>query len=124
MTDELPPGVGWLQYRLAVAFCSAVAMFVMLLVVPFILALASFVEALVVYKLVFSKWGASILIGTAALGFIIGGERTASFFAVIWGTHPLWSELEGWLREHDKIAVWLGFVLVALVVWFFWFSFR
>ena len=125
MTDDRPPGVGWLHYRLAVAFCSTLVTAIMLLFVPLVVAIGGAApEPLVLYKFVFSKWGGVILLGSSVLGFVVGGERMANFFAIIWGTHPFWSELEGWLEEHDTIAVYLGFGLVALVVGVFWYSFR
>jgi hypothetical protein len=76
------------------------------------------------YAFVFSKWGAATVFGIFTLGFVVGGERMANFFAVIWGTHPFWSELESWLFEHETAATVLGFALVALVVGVFWYSFR
>ena len=125
MTDDRPPEVGWLHYRLAVAFCSAFVTGITLLLVPFIFAIGSGApEPMVLYKFVFSKWGAAILLGTSVLGFVVGGERMANFFAIIWGTHPFWSELEGWLYEHETAAAFIGFALVALVVGLFWYSFR
>ena len=125
MTSDRPPEVGWLHYRLAVAFCSAIVTCIMLLLVPLVLAIGSSApEPLVFYKYVFSKWGAVVLFGSSALGFIVGGERMANFFSVIWGTHPFWSELESWLYEHETVAAFLGFAVVALVVGFFWYSFR
>ena len=125
MTDDRPREVGWLHYRLAVAFCSALVMGIMLLLVPFIFAIGSGApEPMVLYKFVFSRWGAAILLGTSVLGFIVGSERMANFFAIIWGTHPFWSELEGWLYEHETAAAFIGFALVALVVGLFWYSFR
>lgn len=81
-------------------------------------------EPLVLYGLIFSKWGLAILIASAILGFIVGGERMASLFAVVWGTHPIWSEMGSWLEEHETAAAVLGFTVVALVVGFFWYSFR
>src|SRR2546423_7140365 len=81
-------------------------------------------EAKALFQFNFSKWGAAILFGASVLGFILGSERMANFFSVIWGTHPFWSELEGWLYEHETAAAVLGFALVALVVGLFWYSFR
>jgi hypothetical protein len=68
------------------------------------------------YAFVFLKWGAATVLGLFTLGFVVGGERMANVLAVIWGTRPLWSELEGWLYEHETVAAVLGFALVALVV--------
>ena len=124
MTKDRPPEVGWLHYRLAVAFCSALLMGIMLLLVPLIVVIAGPPEPMVLYKFVFSKWGAAILLGTSVLGFIVGDERMANFFAIIWGTHPFWSELESWLYEHETAAAVIGFALVTLVVGLFWYSFR
>ena len=125
MIEDRPPVVGWLHYRLAVAFCSAFVMGVMLLLLPLILTMGSGApEPMALYQFIFSKWGAAILFGASVLGFILGSERMANFFSVIWGTHPFWSELEGWLYEHETAAAVLGFALVALVVWLFWYSFR
>jgi len=96
----------------------------MLLVVPLVWAMAGGApEPLVLYKFVFSKWGAAILLGASVLGFMVGGERMANAFSVIWGTHPFWSELEDWLYEHESVGVFLGFAAVSLVVGFFWYSF-
>ena len=58
------------------------------------------------------------------LGFIVGSERMANFFGFIWGTHPFWSEFEGWLYEHETASAFLGFGVVALVVGAFWYAFR
>ena len=55
----------------------------------------------------------------------------ANFFAVIWGTHRFWSELEdrlyewgGWLDEHKTVGTFLAVAVGLLVVGVFWFSFR
>lgn len=125
MTAEEPPEVGWLHYRLAVAVCSAFVVGVMMLIVPLVIGIVGRgAEPLVLYGLIFSKWGLAILITSAILGFIVGGERMANLFGVVWGTHPIWSEMGGWLEEHETIASVLGFIVVALVVGFFWYSFR
>jgi hypothetical protein len=125
VTDDRPPDIGWLHYRLAVAACSAFVTGIMLLLVPLILSIGGgSPEPLVLYAFVFSRWGAAILLGTSVLGFIVGDERMANFFAIIWGTHPFWSELEHWLWENETVAAFLGFGVVAMVVGFFWYSFR
>ena len=125
MADDRPPEVGWLHYRLAVAFCTAVVVGLMLLLFPILVLLASpNLEPLALYGYVFSKWGAAIILVASALGFAVGGERTANFFALIWGTHPFWSELESWLYEHGRTTILLGWTIVVLVVGFFWYSFR
>ena len=125
MTAEEPPEVGWLHYRLAVAVCSAFVVGVMMLIVPLVIGiLGRGAEPLVLYALIFSKWGLATLVASAILGFIVGGERMANLFAVIWGTHPIWSEMGSWLEEHETTAAVLGFTFVALVVGFFWYSFR
>jgi hypothetical protein len=88
LTHEKPSEVGWLHW--AVAVCSALVIGAMLLLVPLFLAVGSGApELLVLYKFVFSKWGVAALLASSALGFVIGGERMANFFAVIWGTHPV-----------------------------------
>ena len=125
MTDERPPGIGWLHYRLAVAACSAFVTAIMLFLVPLVFAMRGPTRELFpLYKFVFSKWGVATLIGSAVIGFVVGGERMANFFAFIWGTHPIWSDIETWLWEHEVAATFIGFALVALVVGFFWYSFR
>ena len=125
MSDEIPPEVGWLHYRLAVAFCSAFVTAIMLLLVPLVVSMSSAApQLLVIYKYVFSKWGVAALLASAVIGFLVGGERMANFFAIIWGTHPFWSELECWLWEHETASALIGWGLVALTVGFFWFSFR
>src|SRR6266513_5766865 len=131
MTDDRPPEVRWLHYRLAVAFCSAFVACVMLLLVPLILAIAGLPEVVVIYPFVFSKWGAAAILSVATLGFIVGGERMANFFAIIWGTHRFWSVLEdwlyelgGWLEEHKKAGSVLAVALGLLIVGVFWYSFR
>ncbi len=131
MSDDAPPGVGWLHYRLAVAFCSAFVTCVMLLLVPLILASSGVLEVLVIYRYVFSEWGAAIVLGSATLGFIVGSERMANFFAIVWGTHRFWSKLEGWLYEwggwldeHRTVGAFLAVAVGLLVVGVFWFSFR
>ncbi len=55
----------------------------------------------------------------------------ANFFAIIWGTHRFWSELEGWLYElggwldeHKMVGVLLAVAFSLLVVGVFWYSFR
>ena len=123
--------VGWLHYRLAVAFCSALVTCIMLLLVPLILAIAGIAEALVIYSFIFSKWGAAAILSVATLGFIVGSERMANFFAIIWGTHRFWSELEGWLYElggwldeHKTVGVFLAVAFSLLVMGVFWYSFR
>ena len=129
MTDDKPPEVGWLHYRLAVAACSAFVTGVMLLVIPLVLAIGGAAgEPLVLYAFVFSKWGGAVFLAAAVLGFALGSERMANFFAIVWGTHPLWSEvggrLEDWREEHRSGAAILGFGLVAVVVGIFRYAFR
>ncbi len=131
VADDKLTEVGWLHYRLAVAFCSAFVTCIMLLLVPLILVIAGIAEALVIYPFVFSKWGAAAILSVATLGFIVGSERMANFFAIIWGTHPFWSELEGWLHElggwldeHKTAGVFFAVVFGLLVVGIFWYSFR
>src|SRR5688500_5674309 len=114
-----------LQYRLAVACCCVIAIGVTMLVVPLIVGIVGRgAESLALYAFVFSKWGVAALIVFAILGFVLGGERTATLLAVIWGTHPVWSELGGWLEEHQTVAAVLWFSVVASIVGFFWYSFR
>ena len=86
---------------------------------------------MVIYLFVFSKWGAAAILSVATLGFIVGSERMANFFAIIWGTHRFWSELEGWLYElggwldeHKMVGVLLAVAFSLLVVGVFWYSFR
>jgi hypothetical protein len=125
LTAEEPREVGWLHYRLAVAVCSAFVAGVMMLIVPLLIGIVGRgPEPLVLYALIFSKWGFATLLVSAILGLIVGGARMANLFAVIWGTHPIWSEMGSWLEEHETTAVALGFTFVALVVGFFWYSFR
>ena len=131
MADDKLTEVGWLHYRLAVAFCSALVTCIMLLLVPLILGIAGIADASVIYSFVFSKWGAAAILGVATLGFILGGERMANFFAIIWGTHRFWSELEGWLYEfggwldeHKTVGVFVAVAFGLLVVGVFWYSFR
>jgi len=131
VADDKLTEVGWLHYRLAVAFCSALVTCIMLLLVPLILGIAGIADASVIYSFVFSKWGAAAILGVATLGFILGGERMANFFAIIWGTHRFWSELEGWLYEfggwldEDKtVGVFVAVAFGLLVVGVFWYSFR
>ncbi|MDX1375255.1 MAG: hypothetical protein R3357_06805, partial [Burkholderiales bacterium] len=81
-------------------------------------------ESLALYAIVFSKWGLATVTVFAVTGFIFGGERMANIFGVVWGTHPVWSELGCWLEDHETAAAVLGFTLVVLVVGFFWYSFR
>jgi len=131
VADDKLTEVGWLHYRLAVAFCSAFVTCIMLLLVPLILVIAGIAEALVIYPFVFLKWGAAAILSVATLAFIVGSERMANFFAIIWGTHPFWSELEGWLYElggwldeHKTAGVFFAVVFGLLVVGIFWYSFR
>ena len=125
MTDEKPSDAGWLHHRLAAALGSCVVMCGMLLLVPLVFAIGGHgPEPLALYAFVFSKWGATIALGASALGFIVGGERMVNFFALIWGTHPVWSEIAGWLEEHRTAGVFVASGAVALVVGFFWYSFR
>jgi len=131
VADDKLTEVGWLHYRLAVAFCSAFVTCIMLLLVPLILAIAGIAEALVIYPFIFAKWSAAAILSVATLGFILGSERMANFFAIIWGTHRFWSEPEGWLyelggwlNEHKTVGVFLAVVFGLLVVGVFWYSFR
>ena len=125
MTAEEPREPGWLHCRLAVAFCSTFVVGVMMLTVPLVIGIVGRgAEPLALYALVFSKWGVAALIAAATLGFIVGGERMANLFAVVWGTHPIWSEMESWLEEHETAGAALGFAFVALVVGFVWYSFH
>ena len=131
MADDKPTEVGWLHYRLAVAFCSAFVTAIMLLLVPLILAITGFVDAMVIYPFVFSKWAAAVVLSVATLGFIVGSERMANYFAIVWGTHRFWSQLEswlyelgGWLDEHETVGAFLAVAVGLLVVGVFWFSFR
>ena len=131
MADDKLTEVGWLHYRLAVAFCSALVTCIMLLLGPLILAIAGIAEALVIYPFIFAKWGAAAILSVATLGFIVGSERMANFFAIIWGTHRFWSELEGWLYElggwldeHKTVGVFLAVAFSLLVVGVFWYRFR
>ena len=131
VADDKLTEVGWLHYRLAVAFCSAFVTCIMLLLVPLILTIAGIAEALVIYPFVFSKWGVAAILSVATLAFIVGSERMANFLAIIWGTHPFWSELEGWLYElggwldeHKTAGVFFAVVFGLLVVGIFWYSFR
>jgi len=131
VADDKLTEVGWLHHRLAVAFCSAFVTCIMLLLVPLILVIAGIAEALVIYPFVFSKWGAASILSVGTLGFIVGGERMANFFAIIWGTHRFWSELEGWLYElggwldeRKTVGVFLAVAFGLLAVGVFWYSFR
>jgi hypothetical protein len=123
--DKTPPQETGLQYRMAVAFCTAVVIGLTMLLVPLIVGIVGGgAESLALYAIVFSKWGLATVIVFAITGFILGGERMANVFAAVWGTHPVWSELGSWLEEHETAAAMLGFSLVVLVVGFFWYSFR
>jgi hypothetical protein len=101
-------------------------MAMMLLIVPGLVFLASpsADRAFNLFPYVFSKWGAGILLATAVFGFIAGSERTANLFALVWGTHPVWSRVGSWLEGHDTAAAALGWLLVASVVSFCWYLFR
>jgi len=131
MADDKPIEVGWLHYRLAVAFCSAFVACVMLLLGPLVLGISSAMpRVLVMYAFVFSKWGVATVLGVFALGLAVGGERMANVFAIIWGTHPFWSELErslyelgDWLDEHKAVGSLLAVALGLLVVGIFWYGF-
>jgi hypothetical protein len=124
LAEDRPARVGWLHYRLAVAFCATIAMATMLLIVPGIILLVgpSTPSYWNLYPYAFSKWGAAILVATALFGFAAGGERTANLFAFLWGTHPLWSRLEEWLYQHETAAAALGWLLVLLLVGGFWYA--
>lgn len=124
MHDDKPAEVGWLHYRLAVAFCATIVMSGMLLLVPGLIIAAGPMTEWNLYPYVFSKWGAGILVATAVLGFAAGGERTANFFAFVWGTHPFWSRLAEWLDDHETAAAVLGWLLVASFIGFAWYFFR
>jgi len=123
--DNTPRQESGLQYRLAVAVCTSVVIGLVMLLVPLIVGIiGSGAESLALYAIVFSKWGLATVVVFAITGFILGGERMANVFAAVWGTHPVWSELGGWLEEHETAAAVLGFALVVFVVGFFWYSFR
>jgi len=125
VTDKAPQQERGLHYRLAVAVCAAVAVGLTMLLVPLIVGiLGTGAEFAALYAVVFSKWGLATVTAFAVAGFILGGERMANVFAVIWGTHPVWARLGGWLEEHDTAAAVLGWALVASVVGFFWYAFR
>jgi hypothetical protein len=125
VSDERPPEIGWLHYRLAVAFCATVLMALVLMIVPgIILIVGPTAPFWNLYPYAFSKWGAAILVATATFAFVAGGERAANLFAFMWGTHPFWSSLEEWLYEHETVAVALGWLLVLLVVGGLWYAFR
>jgi hypothetical protein len=86
-----------------------IAIGVTMLVVPLIVGIVGRgAESLALYAFVFSKWGVAALIVFAILGFVLGGKRTANLLAVIWGTHPVWSELGGWLEEHQPLQQSFG----------------
>lgn len=124
MSTEEPREAG-LHHRLAVAACSAFVAGVMLLIVPLVIGMIGRgAEPLALYAFVFSKWGLATLVVFAILGFVAGGERMANLFSVIWGTHPIWSEMGDWLEEHETAAAVLGFAFIALVVGFLWYVFR
>jgi hypothetical protein len=126
LADDKPAEVGWLHYRLAVAFCATILMSVMLLIVPGLVLILGPVGDVRfnLYPYAFSRWGGAILVGTAVFGFAAGGERTANLFAFLWGTHPFWPKLEEWLYEHEYAAIALGWMLVALFIGFGWYLYR
>lgn len=125
MIDKTRPLESGSQFRLAVAVCAAVAIGLTMLLVPLIVGIiGGGADSLALYAIVFSKWGLATVIVFAITGFILGGERMAKVFAAVWGTHAVWSELGGWLEEHETAAAVLGFALVVLGVGFFWYSFR
>jgi hypothetical protein len=126
LADDRPDGVGWLHYRMAVAFCATVMMALMLVIVPGIILVIGPAGPphWNLYPYAFSKWGAAILVATALFGFAAGGERTANLFAFLWGTHQFWTRAEEWLYEHETAAAALGWLLVGSVVGFFWYAFR
>ena len=104
----------------------------MLLLVPLIVSMSTAAPQLfVIYKFVFSKWGAATLLGSAVIGFLVGGERMANFFGIIGGTHPFWSKLGGrlyelgdWLDDHKTVGAFLAIAIGLLIVGVFWYNFH
>src|SRR5262245_57333511 len=97
MSDERPPEVGWLAYRLAVAFCSAVLAGVTLVVITVIVMyLEGRATSTGTLLRLAIEWGPAAVVAVAVLGFVFGGERMANFFSFLWGTHPVWARIHDW----------------------------
>ncbi len=94
-----------LSERLAVALVSFVAAG---LTVAFFGSLAFFSGAIltVEYAKTVSLWGVIVSLGAGVAGFLVGGERAAHWFGIVWGT--------GTQEATEKqLALYLGFIILV-----------
>jgi len=87
-----------LTERLAVAFVSAIACALTLVLFPIVLAMigrggGEFEFGVLLYSFVFSKTGLLVVIGGAVIGFCLGAERMANILSFFWGTHSFWDRV-------------------------------
>lgn len=120
-----------LRNRIAVALGSAMAALVTLLAWAAILvaigARADLGIVPFIGMVVFSKAGVLLVALAALAGFLLGGERMAEIFSVLWGTHPRWKSLGAWLGERfdalDRevpVPIWAAMLgLLLLFAWVF-----
>lgn len=115
-----------LMERIAVAFVSAIAAVLTLVLYPLALVLlgggqgggTEFEFATVYYAAVFSKAGLFIIGGASILGFLAGAERMANVFSFFWGTHAFWSRLGERLddiQDNHNIGGWVLIILLVIL---------
>jgi hypothetical protein len=109
-----------------VAFVSALAAVLTLVLYPFTLTLIAggrgggpeFEFAAFLYRFVFSNVGLSIIVGASFVGFLVGSERMANIFSFFWGTHSFWSDVGDRVDEfqtNHNIGLWVLVVLLAIL---------
>lgn len=117
--------------RLAVAFVSAIACALTLVLFPIVLAMigrggGEFEFGVLLYSFVFSKAGLIVIIGGAVVGFCVGSERMANILSLFWGTHSFWDRAKVFLD--DKLSVlqtehsaptWLIVIMLVALASFF-----
>lgn len=117
--------------RLAVAFVSAIACALTLVLFPIVLAMigrggGEFEFGVLLYSFVFSKTGLLVVIGGAVIGFCLGAARMANILSFFWGTHSFWDRAKVFLD--DKLSVlqtehsaptWLIIIMFVALASFF-----
>lgn len=77
--------------RVLVAFAAAVVALLTLVLMPVFGAVLTWQSgAFDLWGLLFSKVGLAFVLVSAVIGFVAGYEKTAVFFALIWGTDERW----------------------------------
>ena len=112
MRARRDPPVTWFD-RFALAFAGA--LFGVLTMLGYVIFGFFFMTgpSLTLASVFTSPFGLAFLAACAVLGAVLGPQRLADFFSLLWGTHPAWES-----RRVNGVGVWLIVIAVgAAIAW-------